>query len=412
MPASPSITWEPQMKTQRVGFGRVVAVILMSAGLVSCGSQGVATGTAGVTWPGVEWPVSTPAAEGIDPAAIDSLVADIADGQYGLVDHFLLIRHGKVVADHHFEQDYVSIAAQYDTTNHQHNYDHPEWHPYYRNTDLHTLQSVSKSVTSAALGIAMDEGLIESVDVQGMSFFGDYEPDLSDPRKASMTLEDMLTMRSGIDWNEMISYDDASNSCIQMEASDEWIRFVLDRPMREDPGTVFDYNSGVSVLLGKIVGVATGQRVDRWAEERLFNPIGITDYYWKTTPDGEVDTEGGLYLSAHDLARIAYLFLRGGVWDGEQIISKQWVEASTAPVVPDTRPDNGRQDTGYGYQWWVGRPENGRPTIYFGSGYGGQFPIVVPELDIVVVFNSWNIHGGGERSTFSALYERILPAVR
>ncbi|MCK5652258.1 MAG: serine hydrolase, partial [Gemmatimonadetes bacterium] len=175
------------MKTQKVGSVGVVAVILMSAGLLGCGSPGVATGTAGVTWPGAEWPVSTPAAEGIDPAAIDSLVADLTGGQYGLVDHFLLIRHGKVVADHHFEQDYVSIAAQYDTTNHQYNYDHPEWHPYYRDTDLHSLQSVTKSVTYAALGIAMDDGLIGSVDVQGMSFFDAYDPDLSDPRKASMT---------------------------------------------------------------------------------------------------------------------------------------------------------------------------------------------------------------------------------
>ncbi|MFG1691616.1 serine hydrolase domain-containing protein [Gemmatimonadota bacterium] len=400
------------MKTRMVGSVWLVVAALAGVGLLGCGTQGVATGATDVTWPGVEWPVSTPEAEGVDPATIESLVADIEAGQYGLVDHFLLIRHGKVVADYHFEQDYLSIAAQYDTTNHQYNYDHPEWHPYYRDTNLHSLQSVTKSVTSAALGIAMDEGLIKGVDVPGISFFGAYEPDLSDPRKTSMTLEDMLTMRSGIDWNEMISYDDASNSCIQMEASDEWIRFVLDRPMREDPGTYFDYNSGASVLLGKIVGVATGQRIDRWAEERLFNPIGITEYYWKTTPDGEVDTEGGLYLSAHDLARIAYLFLREGVWEGEQIISKEWVEASTAPVVPDVRPDNGRQDTGYGYQWWVPQHEGGWTIVFSGRGYGEQYPLVVPEHDIVVVFNGWNIHGGNERSTYTALWERILPAVR
>ncbi len=111
-------------------------------------------------WPGRTWPVSTPEAEGIDPAAIDSLVADIGKGEYGLVDHFLLIRHGRVVADHHFEHDYPSIASAYDPTNHQYNYDHPDWHPYYRNTDLHTLQSVTKSITSVALGIAIDEGHI------------------------------------------------------------------------------------------------------------------------------------------------------------------------------------------------------------------------------------------------------------
>jgi hypothetical protein len=117
------------------------------------------------------------------------------EGVYGLIDHFLLIRHGRVVADHHFEHDYVTIASAYDPTNQQYNYDHPEWHPYYRDTDLHTLQSVTKSVTSVALGIA---------------------------------------------WNEMISYDDASNTCIQMEASEAWIEFVLSQGMREDPVAVFN----------------------------------------------------------------------------------------------------------------------------------------------------------------------------
>jgi CubicO group peptidase (beta-lactamase class C family) len=403
------------MKTNAIELIRVMVIVLVSAGLFGCGAPEVATveeSVAEVGWPGAEWPVSTLEAEGIDPAAIEALVADIEAGRYGLVDRFLLIRHGKVVADHRFEQDYKSIAAQYDPTNHQYNYDHPQWHPYYRDTDLHTLQSVTKSVTSAALGIAMDEGLIEGVSVRAMSFFDAYDHDMSDPRKQAMTLEDMLTMRSGIEWNEMISYSDESNSCIQMEASDEWIRFVLDRPMREAPGTVFDYNSGVSVLLGKIVGVATGQRIDRWAEERLFKPIGITDYYWKTSPDGEVDTEGGLYLSAYDLARIAYLFLRGGVWNGEQIISADWVAASTAPTVPDIGVERYGRTTGYGYQWWVPEHENGKTVVFAGRGYGGQYPIVAPEQDIIVVFNAWNIHEEPELSTYMALWDRILPAVR
>jgi len=400
------------MKIRNIHRLAIVTIALVGAGFTGCAVEEKTTAdTPEFVWPGAEWQSSTLEAEGFDPAAIYSLVDDIETGRYGLVDHFLLIRHGKVVADHHFEHDYVSIAADHDPTNHQYNYDHPEWHPYYRDTELHTLQSVTKSVTSAALGIAVDEGLIEGVHVPGMSFFEAFEPDLSDPRKAAMTLGDMLTMRSGIDWNEMISYDDESNSCIQLEASDQWIRFILDHGMREDPGTFFDYNSGVSVLLGKIVGVATGQRVDRWAEERLFSPIGITDYYWKTTPDGEVDTEGGLYLSSHDLARIGYLFLRGGEWNGEQIISADWVAASVAPTVTDVRPDNDNPDPGYGYQWWVPEHEDGKPLVFAGNGYGGQFVMVAPGQDIVVVFNSWNIHEDTELHTWTALQERILPAV-
>lgn len=363
-------------------------------------------------WPGASWPVSTPEAEGIDSGALDSLHADITAGVYGLMDHFLLIRHGKIVADHHYEQNYDSVAAQYDTTNHQYNYDHPDWHPYYRGTDLHTLQSVTKSVTSAALGIAVDEGYIEGVDVPVMSLFDAYERDMSDARRTAMTLHDMLTMRSGLDWNEWgTSYDNADNSAMLLEVSGDWIRFVLDRPMRTDPGTVFDYNSGVSVLLGKLVGLATGERVDAWTEAKLFEPIGITEYYWKITPRGEVDTEGGLYLAAHDLARIGYLFLRNGVWDGERVVPEEWVRSSTSAIVKDVRPDNDSLDSGYGYQWWV--PDHGgeRAVVYAGNGYGGQFLLVAPEYDIVAVFNAWNIHSGDYRSAWRALQERILPAV-
>jgi CubicO group peptidase (beta-lactamase class C family) len=365
------------------------------------------------SWPGEAWEISTPEAEGIDPQAIEELVADIRSGRYGLVDEFLLIRHGRIVADFHFEHDYEAISAPYDPKDEPYDYDHPAWHPYYRKTRLHSLQSVSKSITSAALGIAIDEGLIPGgVAAPAMSFFGEYKTDLSEPFRQQMTVEDLLTMRSGIRWNEMISYDDSENSCIRMEAAKDWIQFVLDQPMREEPGTVFDYNSGASVLLGKIVGEATGQRVDTWTAEKLFSPLGIRDYYWKLTPAGEVDTEGGLYLSSHDLARIAYLFLRNGNWNGHRVVSADWVRTSIAPHVADIDPDNGRPDSAYGYQWWVDQPAQGEPAIFKGSGYGGQFPIVVPEYDMVVVFNAWNIHDPPELQTAAAVRDRILPATR
>ena len=387
------------------GLGAIGLVGLL---LFACSAQEASQENG--AWPAEEWPTSTAAAEGIDQGAIDSLVVDIENGDYGLVDHFLLIRHGRVVADYHFSQDYAAIAAQYDTTEHQYNYDHPAWHPYYRDTDLHTLQSVTKSVTSAALGIAIDDGLIEGVHVPVLPFFEDYEHDVSDPRKHSITLEDFLTMRSGIEWNTSGAYGSGVHSTDHLEASGEWIQFVLDQPMDADPGVVYEYNDGVSVLIGKILREATGQRADRWAAERLFNPIGITDFYWKITPDGEADTEGGLYLSTHDLARIGYLFLRDGEWDGQQIVSEEWVRASTAPVVPDVAPENDRVDVGYGYQWWVPDHDGQRPLVFAGNGYGGQFVLIAPEYDIVAVFNGWNIHGGDIRSTYRALQERILPA--
>ena len=383
------------------------AVALLAVTLIACQTAP----NHDAPFPGETWPVSTPEEQGIDPAALEAIHSDITAGRYGLVDQFLVIRHGRVVADHHYTHDYDSISAQYDPTPDQYNYDHPDWHPYYGDSDLHTLQSVTKSITSAALGIAVDEGHIAGVDVAGMSFFDSYDTDMSDDRRAAMTLGDLLTMRSGIDWNESGSYLDAENSCVQMEASDEWIRFVLEHPMREDPGTFWDYNSGVSVLLGKIVQVATGQRVDDWAKEKLFNPIGITDFYWKITPDNEVDTEGGLYLSAHDLARIGYLFLRGGMWNGARIVSEDWVRESTSPIVTDIRPDNDRRDAGYGYQWWVPEHDGETTAIFAGNGYGGQFLMVAPAYDLVVVFNAWNIHEQIELSSWRALQDRIIPAI-
>jgi CubicO group peptidase (beta-lactamase class C family) len=351
------------------------------------------------------WKASTPSAEGVNPLVIDSIDQEIKQGIYGYVDHFLLIRNGKLIVDQHYNQDYRSVMEKYDTTNHQYNYDHTAWHPYYKNTALHTLQSVTKSVTSILLGIALDEGFISGVDSSVWSFFMDYELDLSDERKRSLTIHALLTMQTGIEWDEE-NYNEADNSCILMEGSEDWIQFVLNHPMDAFPGSVFEYNSGASVLLGKIVRTATGKRIDEWAEEKLFSPLGITNYYWKLTPKGEVDTEGGLYLSAHDLAKIGYLMLHKGKWENQQIVSKQWVEKSVKPFVTFS------EQSGYGYQWWVPKYAEDKAEIFAGNGYGGQFLLVVPEYDMIVVFNGWNIHEQTEKSTWRALQDRILPATR
>lgn len=374
-----------------------------------------------VVYPGEAWAISTPETEGVDPAMIDGIVNDIRAGAYGSVDQFLFIKNGKAIADYEFNVDYNAILAEdgdkhphlvTEGGNHQYNYDHTDWHPYYRDTKLHSLQSVTKSVTSAALGIAIDDGLIKDVNEPVAQFFTDYQYDKSDPRKAVIKLEDFLTMRSGIEWVTEGGYNSNEHSTIALEDSDTWIQYVLDRPMDQDPGTVWEYNDGVSVMLGKIVRQATGQRIDEWAKKRLFEPIGIKDFYWKITPDGEADTEGGLYLSTHSLARFGYLFLKDGMWDGEQIISKDWVKASVAPIVEDILPDNDDVNVGYGYQWWVTSFGEGKPTIFAGNGYGGQFVMMAPEYDIVVVFNGWGLHRGGEKSTYKVLEEVIIPSLK
>lgn len=405
----------------QAGLLAVVAVLAAASLVAPASAQappgGPDMGPAGSdVWPGAEWPVSTPEAEGVDPAAVDSLLADIEAGRYGLIDHFLLIRHGKAIVDRSWDHGarYAELlAAQGDTAEHPYNYDHPAWHPFYRDTDLHTLQSVTKSVVSVAFGIAVDAGLLPGVDAPAWPYLAAFAPDTADPRRRAATLEDFLTMRSGMSWAAPgQTYDDPAHPTVELEASDAWIAYATARPMATEPGVRFDYNDGVSVLLGKIVREATGLRMDAWADERLFRPIGIDERYWKITPDGEADTEGGLYLSAHDLARVGYLMLRGGRWNGRQIVSEAWVRASTSPVVPDVAPANGRPDSGYGYHWWAPVHEDGETVVFAANGYGGQFLHVVPGLDLVSVFNGWTLHERPPLSSWRAVQDRIVPATR
>ena len=346
---------------------------------------------------------------GIDEAAVARFLEEARGGAFGRLDHFVLMRHGELLVDERIETGARRVAHVADPAK-QYDYKDPGWHPYYQGGDLHTQQSVTKSVTSILVGIAIDDGAIpEGVSTPAMSWFADYGPDLDDPRRAGMTLEDLLTMRSGLDWDESLPYTDPANSCTALEASADWIQFIIDRPMREAPGERFDYNSGASVLLGKIVREATGEPADEYARERLFEPLGITDFYWKRTPKGEVDTEGGLYLRAIDMARIAQLMLQRGEWEGEQIVSKAWVERSTSAVVPSIVPE-APGSPGYGYQWWIDGQSPDEPYLFAGNGYGGQFPIVIPELDLVMVLQAWNLEPAG-RSATQAVMEQIVPTV-
>ena len=376
---------------------RTLALLLTAALPASCAFTGAPA----------PLPTTTLEAARVDPGVIATFLDNAEAGRYGHIDHFILMRGGQVVVDEAFPRDYDALAQGKEYGDGQYEYDNPFWHPFFGDTDLHTLQSVTKSVTSLLIGIAIDDGAIPGgVASPAMQWFGDFDPDMSDPRRADMTLEDILTMQSGIDWQESIPYEDPANSCIQLEASEDWIQFIIDQPMREEPGTRFDYNSGASVLLGKILREATGQRIDTFARERLFQPLGIESFHWKLTPKGEVDTEGGLYLRSEDLARIAQLVLQRGEWDGERIVSAEWIETSTRAHVPDVGGG-----TGYGYQWWIPQEGEGLEDACMGGGFGGQYPVIVPELDVVAVLTAWDPWDETEKSAIADLFLEVLPGI-
>lgn len=340
-------------------------------------------------------------------SVIDSIDSEIKSGKYGMIDRFMIIRNDKILADFKYKQDYESIAKKYDTTDHQYNYDHPNWHPYYAQTDLHSLQSVTKSVNSILLGIALDLHSDYNLKTKVMSLFSDYPIENEDERKNEITIEDLLTMRAGLHWNE-VDYLDSSDDCVAMEASNDWINYVLNKPIDTLPGTSFVYNSGASVLLGEIVRIITGKKVDEWAEEKLFKPLGITDYYWKKTPTGALDTEGGLYLKAEDLAKIGSLFLNGGKWQGKQVVPQKWVSSSISPIASNLYPGE-NDNTGYGYQWWVWDHINGKTKIFGAQGYGGQYLTVAPDYNLIVLFNGWNIHKEPRKYSWAVMQDRIIP---
>src|ERR1700739_1788731 len=219
-------------------------------------------------WPPHAGPPAPPAALGLDPAALHSLDGEIAAGKYGYIDSMLVIRHGRIAFEQHYSHDYralfVGKGAPW-----IYNYYDPDWHPFYQGTALHTMQSVSKSVTSTLIGIAIGRGGVAGVAVAVMPYFAGCKV-VADARRDRMRLWDVLTMTTGIQWDEFsATYTDSRNNCAQMEASKDWIQYVLDQPMAAEPGTTFVYNSGATELLAYILRKATGSNVDDYPRAHL-----------------------------------------------------------------------------------------------------------------------------------------------
>lgn len=368
-------------------------------------------GSTAMAQAGKDWPTAPAKEFGIDPEKLAAIDADLASGKYGLVDSMLVLRCGTAVYDKAYKHDYGQIygerAKKEGPLNHDlngpYNYFSTEFHPYYHGTDMHTMQSVSKTVTSVTIGIARTHNdFTAGLETPILKFFDGHKVTNVDDRKKRITIRDLLTMTAGLEWHEDLPYDDPKNSADLMEASHDWAQYAIDQPMASEPGKKFVYNSGATILLAHIFKKVTGKNVDDYAAEHLFRPLNIR-YFWKHTPNGLPDTEGGLYLSAHDLAKIGYLFEKGGMWEGKELVSSFWIKDSVTPHIPV-----GDGAVKYGYQWWVhtfGTAPN--DIAWAAHGFGGQQMFVVPEYDMVVVFTGWDILSSGEKRPRDLL-ERTL----
>jgi CubicO group peptidase (beta-lactamase class C family) len=343
-----------------------------------------------------DWKSAQPEEVGLSADALALIHEDLLAGQYGYIDSFLVARHGKIVFEAYYEHDYTHIYKEEAATpgplvvndpSGPYNYFNAWWHPYYRHTTLHSMQSVTKSVVSAIIGIAIAEGVFPDLDTPVLSFFDADSVANIDERKRAMTLRHLLTMSDGLLWDENLPYTDPANSFAIMAKAHDWVQFTISLPMSREPGTAFNYNSGATLILGHIFRQATGIDIEEFAVEHLFDPLGIEHYYWDRTPFGLTDAQEGLYLSTRDLAKITQLFLQNGRWQSRQIIPEAWLV---------TRYPTGADGEGYGDAWWSQTYSFRGATqqAYFGKGFGGQRPILLPELELVIVLTGWNILPG------------------
>lgn len=249
----------------------------------------------------------------------------------------------------------------------------------------HDIRSIAKSVMSILVGIALDEGLITSVNQPVLDFFPTRTITNRDGRKQDITIEHLLTMTSGL------AQTDGDTGL--MAQSPDWVQYTLEGPMAAAPGAVFNYSTGNYHLLSAIVQQVAGMSALDYARQKLFGPLGISDVQWASDPQGITTGGMGLRLTVDDLVKLGQLYLQKGIWNGQQIVSPAWVEISTTPYTDH-----------YGYGWWI------EAKYFFAAGYGGRLVFVVPEYDLVAV-----IVGGFPTSGNIAaqlLEQFIIPAVQ
>jgi CubicO group peptidase (beta-lactamase class C family) len=299
-------------------------------------------------WPTEEWRTATPEEQGMDSHLLARLFEAIAEESYA-IDSVTVVRNGYLVAD--------GVV-----------------HPFGKDS-RHVIHSCTKSIVSVLIGIAIEEGYFEGVEQRVLDILPGRQVANLDADKRAMTLENVLTMSTGLNCRDSYLY--RWEGLNEMRATDDWVQHMLDLPMVAPPGSLFEYCNGGSFLLSAMLQEATELKAAEFARDRLFEPLGITDFQWPENPQGINIGWGELRMRPHDLARIGYLYLRGGRWDNRQIVPSAWVEASTRSQIGGTLQD------AYGYQWWV-RDD----AVYMALGYAGQYLIVVPALDLVVVFTS------------------------
>lgn len=347
---------------------RILPALVLVLLITSCGIPPQRGDTAqspiASEWPTAGWRVSSPAEEGLDPGLLEEMDEEIRQQNINL-HSLLIVRHGAIV----YETYYGS----------------------YRASTQHAMYSVTKSFIGTLVGMLADQSRLDIrqpvVEALGREDFASL-----DEGKRAMTVEDLLTMRSGLGWVE------GDPAFSRMYRSDDWVKTVMDLPMAGSPGDKFVYCTGCSHVLSAVIEEVSEIGTEAFARENLFEPLGITDYRWERDGQGIALGGWGLQITPRDMAKLGLLYLHEGQWDGQQIISSSWVRAATSRQADA----EGRLD--YGYQWWI----YDRNSAYTALGRDGQTIWVSPELDLIVVTTAQiNDHD----PIFDLIDRFIVPAV-
>lgn len=295
-------------------------------------------------WPNKEWRTSTPEEQSIDSRKL-AIIFDSVKTRYISVHSITLIRNGYVVLDAYF-------------------------YPYKKGT-LHDVASVTKSITSTLIGIAIDKGYIMNINQKVLDFFPDQTISNIDDQKGNLTIKHLLTMTSGFCENGLKGEEQLT----QQRLSGNWVQYILNEQLVSEPGEKFAYCSCASNLLSASLTQATGMTAERFAKKYLYNKLDITRVIWPRDPQGNSNGWGDTYMLPIDMAKIGYLFLKEGVWKGKQIVSSEWIHSATSNQVVVS------QDDKYGYNWWL----RNSPERYEARGRGGQRIVVIPSQQVVLV---------------------------
>ncbi len=318
------------------------------------------------SWPSKDWKVKKPEKVGLDKDIIAAMIDEI--DQSGLsLDGLVVVHKGVIVVEKYF---YI-----------------------YKESTLHETYSVTKSVISALVGIALNQGCINSIEDPVLPYFPEMELQNVSEQKELLTIKDFLTMSSGLAYNPD-----------EMYASMDWAQYTLDQPLIYQPGESWFYSNGGPQVLSALISQACEMDTVEFAKLYLFDPLGIKNFRWERGPNGHPNGSWGLELSPRDMAKFGYLYLHDGLWDGEQILPPDWVELSRLSYhqVPDPlEPWN----LYYGFLWWIHGD-----GFYAAHGYKGQFIYLAPEQDLVIVITG-NLSDEEFVQTQELIRNYLIPAL-